>query len=81
MIEEEITPFGQAMQLVQEHGFDGMAEAMAVLFNEAMKICSWSPQLGTQRRPPRLRQRLQRQDGENPGWGNEAECTAGSRWG
>ena len=38
MIEEEITPFGQAMQLVQEHGFDGMAEAMAVLFNEAMKI-------------------------------------------
>jgi hypothetical protein len=53
MIEEEITPFGQAMQLVQEHGFDGMAEAMAVLFNEAMKICSWSPQLGTQRRPPR----------------------------
>lgn len=38
MIQEESTSFDQAVQLVREHGFDGMAEAMALLFNEAMKI-------------------------------------------
>lgn len=38
MIQEETTSFDAAVQLIHEHGFEGMAEAVTLLLNEAMKI-------------------------------------------
>ena len=35
---EQRTPWGDALEALSENGFDGMAEAMRVLINEAMKI-------------------------------------------
>jgi len=35
---DESTPFDQMIQLLDEHGFDGMARAIGILVNEAMKI-------------------------------------------
>jgi putative transposase len=32
------TGFSQLVQLLSEHGFDGMAEAIEILMNEAMKL-------------------------------------------
>ena len=31
-------PFDQMLQVLEEHGFDGLAHALEILFNEAMKI-------------------------------------------
>ncbi len=36
--ENESTPYDQMIQVLDEHGFDGMARAMQILINEAMKI-------------------------------------------
>ncbi len=35
---EQRTPWGDALEALSENGFDGMAEAMRVLVNEAMKV-------------------------------------------
>ena len=35
---DESTPFDQMIQLLDEHGFDGMARAIGILVNESMKI-------------------------------------------
>jgi putative transposase len=36
--QNESTPLDQMIQVLDEHGFDGMARAMQILINEAMKI-------------------------------------------
>lgn len=36
--QDESTPFDQMIQVLEEHGFDGMARAIGILVNEAMKI-------------------------------------------
>jgi transposase-like protein len=36
--QNESTPYDQMIQVLDEHGFDGMARAMQILINEAMKI-------------------------------------------
>jgi transposase-like protein len=36
--QEHPTAFDQVVQLLAEYGFDGMAQAMQMLMNEAMKI-------------------------------------------
>lgn len=35
---DQSTRFGELLQLLSEHGFDGMAEAIEILMNEAMKL-------------------------------------------
>ena len=47
----DATPGGgleQVLELLTEHGFDGMAQAMQTLFNEAMKLERW-PRLARSR--------------------------------
>ena len=34
----ESNPFDQMIQVLEEHGFNGLAHALEILFNEAMKI-------------------------------------------
>lgn len=36
--QDQPTAFGEIMELLVEHGFDGMAQAIGVLLNEAMKL-------------------------------------------
>lgn len=36
--QHEANPFNQMIQVLDEHGFAGMAQALEILFNEAMKI-------------------------------------------
>ena len=36
--QEQSTPFHELVQLLAEHGFDGMAQAIEILMNEAMKL-------------------------------------------
>ena len=36
--EDQSTRFEELLQLLSEHGFDGMAEAIEILMNEAMKL-------------------------------------------
>jgi len=36
--EDQSTHFEEIFQLLSEHGFEGMAEAIEVLMNEAMKL-------------------------------------------
>lgn len=36
--EDQSTVFSELLQLLTEHGFDGMSEAMEILLNEAMKL-------------------------------------------
>ena len=36
--EEQSNNVSQAVQLLAQHGFDGMANAIEILFNEAMKL-------------------------------------------
>ena len=38
--EDQSTRFDELLQLLSEHGFDGMAEAIQILMNEAMKLAS-----------------------------------------
>ena len=62
--------FQEILELLAEHGFEGMAHAMQVLLNEAMKL-ERSHVLGrtalpAHARAPWLCQRLQTQDGRGP---------------
>ncbi len=58
----ESTPFDLMIQVLDQHGFDGMARAIGILVNEAMKIerseAARSPALPTDGPPTRLCQRL-----------------------
>lgn len=36
--DDQSTPFEELLQLLSNHGFDGMAEAIEILMNEAMKL-------------------------------------------
>ncbi len=36
--DDQSTPFEELLQLLSSHGFDGMAEAIEILMNEAMKL-------------------------------------------
>ena len=36
--EDQSTRFEELLQLLSEHGFDGMTEAIEILMNEAMKL-------------------------------------------
>ena len=66
----QTTALDQITELLAEHGFDGLAQAVTVLLNEVMKIerahaLGAAPYQRTEERNG-LRQRLQAQDDPHP---------------
>ena len=69
----QTTALDEIMELLAEHGFDGMAQAVTVLLNEVMKLERTARPRGRPlpagRAPHRPCQRLQAQDPPHPARG------------
>ena len=83
--EDQSTCFEELLQLLSEHGFDGMGEAIQILMNEAMKL-ERAETLGAmpyqlQRVTAWLCERLQAKNGQQPPRPPKSEGSSDSRRG